>query len=428
MRAAPSRFLSGSAPVLALVVAAAVAGALRGGFADLSVYRYGGRAVLDGLSVYGTGDPVTGYPFTYPPFAAVAMVPVALLPEWLAAALWTGALVGALAAVVVVVRRAVGRPAPGWLVALMTTLAVALEPVWQNLAFGQVNVLLMLAVLVDLLGPQRRWSGVLVGIVAGIKLTPLVFVALLVLVGRRTAAGRATIAFAGTVVVGFVAMPGASASYWTDGLFDASRVGPPALAHNQSAYGALSRLLDGEPPTVVWLAVALPLALAALLLAAQRWRAGDRVLGTCLGAIAMLVASPISWSHHWVWAVPVAVVLWERSRWACVAWVALFVARPIVWPGFGDHREYAWSPTDHLVGNAYLIAAIALCAWVLVEGRSGHPASATGTVSDKKPRATSTASACAARRPGSGSAVARLGRKAMLRMSSTPAQRSQSSK
>ena len=106
----------------------------------------------------------------------------------------------------------------------------------------------MLAVLVDLVGPERRWSGVLVGIAAGVKLTPLLFVVLLVLVGRRTAAGRAVAAFAGTVAIGFAAMPGAAAAYWTHGLFDASRVGPPALAHNQSVYGALSRLLDGSRP------------------------------------------------------------------------------------------------------------------------------------------------------------------------------------
>ena len=91
----------GPAPVLVLVVAAAVAAALRGGFTDLLVYQYGGRAVLDGLPLYESGDPVTGLPFTYPPFAAVVMVPLALLPAWLAAALWTGASVGALAAVVV---------------------------------------------------------------------------------------------------------------------------------------------------------------------------------------------------------------------------------------------------------------------------------------------------------------------------------------
>ena len=306
---------------------------------------------------------MTGLPFTYPPFAAVVMVPLALLPAWLAAALWTGASVGALAAVVVVVRRALGRPAPGWLVALLTGGALALEPVWQNLTFGQVNLFLMLAVLVDLVRPERRWSGVLVGIAAGVKLTPLVFVVLLVLVGRRAAAGRAVLAFAGTVAVGFVAMPGSAATYWTDDLVDAGRVGPPALAHNQSVYGALTRLLDGPPPTVLWLAVAGPLALAVLVVGAGWWRRGDRVLGTCLGALAMLLASPISWSHHWVWAVPVALVLWERSRWAGAAWTAVFVARPIVWPPYGQGREYGWSPLDHLVGNAYLLAALALSVW-----------------------------------------------------------------
>ena len=362
------RLLTGMTPVLALVVVAAVLGALHHDFADLFVYRYGGRTVLDGLPPYATDDPVTGYPFTYPPFAAVAMVPLALLPMWLSAALWTAASVGAMAAAVIVVRRALGRPAQGWLVALVTAAAVALEPVWQNLAFGQVNTLLMLAVLVDLVGPERRWSGVLVGIAAGVKLTPLVFVVLLVMVGRRTAAGRAVVAFAGTVAVGFAAMPDAAATYWTHGLFDASRVGPPALAHNQSVFGALSRLLDGQPPTLLWLAVAMPLALAVLLLAAHRWRADDRVLATCLGALAMLIVSPISWSHHWVWVVPVALALWERSRWACAAWVAVFMARPIVWPGYGRNREYTWGLVDHLVGNAYLLAAFALCIWAVVEG------------------------------------------------------------
>ena len=98
-----SRLLTGPAPVVALLLVAAVVGGLHGGFPDLFVYRYGGRAVLDGLPLYEADDPVTGYPFTYPPFAAVAMVPLALLPVWLSAALWTATSVGALAAVVVVV-------------------------------------------------------------------------------------------------------------------------------------------------------------------------------------------------------------------------------------------------------------------------------------------------------------------------------------
>jgi alpha-1,2-mannosyltransferase len=355
--------LRGPAPVLVLVLAMAVAAAVRGGFKDLLVYQYGGRAVIDGLAVYASRAPANGLPFTYPPFAAVLMVPLALLPAWLAGAMWTGASMGALASVVVLVRRALGRPTPGWLVALVGCGALALEPVWQNLTFGQINLVVMVAVLVDLIRPDRRWSGVLVGIAAGVKLTPLVFVVLLVLVGRRTAAGRAVLTFAVTVAVGFVAMPGSSATYWTDGLVNASRVGPPALAHNQSAYGALTRLLDGEPTTLLWLVIATPISLAVLVVGASWWRRGDRVLGTCLGALAMLIASPVSWSHHWVWVVPVALVLWERNRWGCAVWTAVFVARPFVWLPYGQGREYGWSPLEHLVGNAYLLAALALAGW-----------------------------------------------------------------
>jgi alpha-1,2-mannosyltransferase len=362
-----------SRAILALVVAGAVAGAVSGEFEDLLVYQWGGRAVLDGLSPYASDDPVTGLPFTYPPFAAVLMVPLALLPTWLAAALWTGASAGALGAAVVVVRRALGHTTPAWLVVLVSVAALALEPVWQNVTFGQINLVLMLAVLVDLLRPERRLSGVALGIAAGVKLTPLVFIVLLVLAGRPAAAARAVLAFGFTVAVGFVAMPG-SATYWSDRLLDPSRVGPPALAHNQSVYGALTRLLDSPPSPHLWLAVAGPLAFAVVLVAAVWWRRGDRVLGTCLGAVAMLLASPVAWSHHWVWAVPVALVLWERNRWAAAAWTAVFVARPILWPPWGAGREFEWSAPEHLVGNAYLLAALALAAWASsVERTSPHP-------------------------------------------------------
>lgn len=382
-----SRLLNGAAPVLVLVLAAGVVGAIHGGFTDLFVYRYGGRAVLEGLPVFESRDPVTGLRFTYPPFAAVVMVPLAVLPARLAAALWTGASVGALALAVVVVRRALGRPAPGWLVALLTGGALALEPVWQNLAFGQVNLILMLAVLVDLVRPGRRWSGALVGIAAGVKLTPLVFVVLLVLVGRRAAAGRAVLAFAGTVAIGFLAMPGSAATYWAHRLFDARRVGPPALAHNQSVYGALTRLLDGPPPTLLWLAVAAPLSLAVLAVGAAWWRRGDRVLGTGLAALAMLLASPVSWTHHWVWAVPIALSVWERSRWVGTVWAAVFVARPMVWLPWGQNREFGWSPLDHLIGNAYLLATLGLSMWagVTLNRRVGLSARPFAHLADAEP-------------------------------------------
>jgi alpha-1,2-mannosyltransferase len=278
---------------------------------------------------------------------------------------------GALAGVIRVVGRAHGRTVSGWRLALLTGGALALEPVWENLTFGQVNLLLMLAVLVDMVQPERRWSGVLVGVAAGVKLTPLVFVVLLVLAGRRATAGRALLAFAGTVAIGFALVPGSATTYWAADLVSAGRVGPPESAYNQSVFGALTRLLGGPPPTLLWLVVAGPLALAVVAVGAVWWRRGDRVLGTGLGAVAMLLASPVSWSHHWVWAVPLGLALWDRSRWAGVVWTAVFVARPYVWPPWGDRREYGWSPIDHVPGNAYLLVALALAVWAVARLRRG---------------------------------------------------------
>jgi len=363
--------------IVVVSLAGAVAGVLAGSFPDLDVYRHGGRSVLDHVSPYATDDPIYGYPFTYPPFAALAMTPLALVPGWLASAVWTGASAGCLAGAVVLVRRALGRPCGGTVPVAVCAVALALEPVWQNYVFGQINLILMLVILIDVVRPDRRSAGIALGIVAGIKLTPLVFVVLLVLLGRRTAAARAVITFAATVLLGQVAVPGAT-SYWGERLLDPTRVGPPSLAHNQSISGLLTRLLDEPPTTLLWMAVAGPIAIATVLVAAAWWRRGDRVLGAGLGALAMLLASPVSWSHHWVWAVPIALALAERSRVAAALWAGVFVARPILWPPWGERREYGWHWYDHLDGNAYVLATLALIGWLGWRLRT-EPAEVTAT-------------------------------------------------
>jgi alpha-1,2-mannosyltransferase len=370
-RLSPSRDARFAIAIGCLAVGGFVVGGRHAMFTDLAVYRWAGQNLLDGMALYDSRDPLMGLHFTYPPFAAALMAPLALLPPWLVTAVWTAGSMAALAGAIALSRRALAQPTPAWLLVVLAVAALGIEPVWQNLSFGQINLLVMVVLLADVLAPDRRWSGALVGAAAGVKLTPLVFVVLLAAAGRRAAAVRAVIVFGATVALGFVVAPASAATYWTDGLVDAGRVGPPTLAHNQTVYGALTRILDGEPSTLLWLSVAAPLSTAALLVGAAWWRRGDRLLGSCLGALAMLIASPVSWSHHWVWAVPVALAVWERSRWVAAAWTAVFVARPMLWPPWGQYREYGWSWADHVVGNSYLLSAFALTAWAAVAlGRS----------------------------------------------------------
>ena len=199
----------------------------------------------------------------------------------------------------------------------------------------------------------------LIGIAAGIKLTPLVFVVLLVLIGRRSAAARAMVAFGATVLAGFLLMPSAATTYWTEAVWDSGRVGGSEYVRNQSIFGAMTRILGAEPSTIAWLAVAVPISTGVLLLAASQWRRGARDVGICLAAAAMLLASPISWDHHWVWGVPALLVLVGRApAAAAAAWAVLLFTGCRVLVRNGEDVELQWTWWENVWGNAFVWAAL----------------------------------------------------------------------
>lgn len=338
-------------------------------FIDLQVYRLGAGAVLDG-HLYDVRLDIADLPFTYPPFAVLLMLPLAVLPFPVAVALTSAAGVLALGATVRLVLDE-SPPVPGWVLPAVVGVALLSQPVWSTLSFGQVNLLLMAAVTYDVLRSERRTAGWLVGIAAGVKLTPLAFVAFLVLVGRPRAALTAVVTFAGSVAVAALVAPQQSWSYWTSVLWDPSRIGGVGFAGNQSVNGTLSRVLGHEAATGLWFVVASLVAGATLLLAAAVWRSPlptARPLGLCIAALAMLFASPISWDHHWVWAVPTALALaLTPHRWARLAaagWVLLFFSRAIWWAPFRYDREYDWGVLQHVSGDSYVWAAVLLVALV----------------------------------------------------------------
>ncbi|MFD4624011.1 glycosyltransferase family 87 protein, partial [Streptomyces sp. NPDC058475] len=184
--------------VVGLAVAVAVFTAtvplLRDWF-DLRVY-YGtiDTWVHHGGRIYDYRVPGTTYGFTYPPFAALGMLPMALVGLRTAIAIGLLLNLAALAAVVwILVGPALRRY--GWFgYALTACLLALLEPVRDTFSFGQVNLLLLALVLSDawLLSTGRgRWAGVGIGLAAAVKLTPALFIVLLLLARRGRAAGVA---------------------------------------------------------------------------------------------------------------------------------------------------------------------------------------------------------------------------------------------
>lgn len=370
------------------------------GLIDLDVYRWGGEMLRSGGDVYGGEWPgtarVPGYTgdnlrFTYTPAAAVVFVPLSLVPLLVAEVLWIAANVvvlvwieqRCLALAGVACRR------DRWaLAAVLAAVLLLAEPVSQTFMFGQINLIIVAMVLVDVSLPDgHRAKGVLIGIAAGLKLTPALFGAYYLVTGRVRAGVRASVTFAATVAAGFVLAPGPSATYWFDRAFaDASRVGPPEYVGNQSLRGAVGRLLGDGPVAIgVWVALAAVVGLAMVLVVrAVRARSGELPAVVAV-AIAGLLVSPIAWSHHWVWIGPalalgVAAVLRGGRRSPAVVIVlsmlVVFSAVPLV-PGWIWHAPDGSGPIGAIrvvVENLYVLAGLVAVGAVVVavaRGRRG---------------------------------------------------------
>ena len=354
---------------------------LHGELMDLRVYRMAGAAALTGADdLYRLADPATGLPFTYPPFAALLFAPLAVIGRRPAEVLLTVGSVLALGRVCLLL--------PALPVRRPTVLALAgvCEPVLSTLLLGQINLVLMALVLTTMLSP--RSSGLWLGVAAGIKLTPAVFIVGLWAIGRRREALQATVTALITVLVGAIALPASSWSFWTGTGFDPSRVGGVAYISNQSLNGALWRLVGSGGSALWWVLLSAVVVVVGYRALRAQHRAGSPVGGVAVLALVGLLISPVSWSHHWVWAVVVVVALISPRDGALLmprrivagGWLAALGTWTVWWAPHGRDREYGADLWQQLTGQAYLLLALASLVVLSIERpvRTG-PGAAAGS-------------------------------------------------
>ncbi len=403
---------------------------------DLRVYRFGGFIAAHVSPSYQghRSSPLYDWPgfenlkFTYTPFAALVFTAATLLPLRLLE--YSSLAVNTLATLLAVwvTFAAVGWPGDGGgagggnggggeqdrpvrpaiakragLTLLAGSVVFWLEPVQRTLFLGQVELILMALIMWDLCQPDRRWwKGAGVGVAAGIKLVPLIFIPYLLLTRRFRQAGVAAGTFALTAGIGFVVDPADSTRWWLDGVFvKGSRTGFVGWEGNQSLLGLITRLAGSVAAGQrLWIWVAIVVIAAGLGTASLLSRAGHPVAGLLTCALTGILVSPISWDHHWVWAVPAVVAAIGyalRSRGALRAATAGLAAVIAIvyfaWPGslwgepndlggfslgliwappntnpgtyyrLGDRpwfAEYHWHGLELLSGNLYVLTGIGL--------------------------------------------------------------------
>jgi alpha-1,2-mannosyltransferase len=357
-------------------------------FVDLGVYRSGAAVVLHGGDLYGARFP-GALAFTYPPFASLLFTALVPLRMSVLEPLVTAAGLALLPLILALALRLA--PARAWLtrrqavtIALIAAAgALWLEPVWTALRYGQIDFLIAALVLYDLSRePSSRWRGVATGIATGLKLTPAIFVLYLLLTRRVKAAATAVAAFAVTVALGFVVIPGDASAYWSGVFADSSRAGRAENAANQSLRGTFVRLLHTLSVNPAWLIVALALGALGIALAVRAGRRGDDVRGFSLCALTALLVSPVSWSHHWVLAVPALLLVGVQvSRDPSAAGGLLFALALAV----GLSHVIWWVPVNHpphselhlgalqlIWADAYVMVGALALAGAAWSARRGH--------------------------------------------------------
>jgi alpha-1,2-mannosyltransferase len=159
---------------------------------------------------------------------------------------------------------------------------------------------------------------------------------------------------------------------------------------NQSFLGVSARLLrDPHPPRALSLALGVIAVVVALIVARRLYRFGDAFMAVSVVAVASLLASPISWSHHWVWVIPVlgTLAIWAicaappaRWRWWLFGIVTAIVASgPMQFMPKKQLRELHHTLPQQVVANIYAALAVAYLVWAVV--RSRRPAASNVTAS-----------------------------------------------
>lgn len=369
---------------------------------DMQTYRAAVASLRHGQSAIYTRSfgPWPG-PFIYPPFAAVLLKPIAMLSLRSAKEAVTLVSFAALGVSVWCTWGRLGLRAGRDRAAATAAVAGAalwLEPVSKTFYYGQVSLALMALCLVDLAKPTRRGSGLLIGLAAGIKLTPLIFAVYLLATRRYRAAANALGCFLATVAAGWLLLPKAAPQYW----FHAILVGPQinsqvsiAYGLNQSVHAMFLRMYGfGHLVDALWLLASAVITAVGLAAAVRAHRLGRDFTGILLCAGVGLLVSPISWTHHWVWILPAAMALadaaWRRRSRLLAAGTAGYLLTAVVLPlrltanGFWSHRapllplslswlaphgrswDLRWDVLDFFVGNSLLLANLVLFALVCV--------------------------------------------------------------
>ncbi len=222
----------------------------------------------------------------------------------------------------------------------------------------------------------------------------------LLLLGKKRPALWAIASFVFFTGVGAVLQPHQTVAFAQSLLGGNTHTASPIYVGNQSLLGVFFRLIGkGTSTTLIGLPIAGIVALIAVLVAAHWWRRGAKVFAVGIVGLATNLASPLSWTHHYVWILPLGIAVLQqisRRRWPDVGgdrrdtelprWVTVGCAVWVLWVSaclmlavlpYGHDVESTYGAGQELIANfgpvLGAVIIIGLAVRMIAEARGAGP-------------------------------------------------------
>jgi alpha-1,2-mannosyltransferase len=338
---------------------------------DLSTYLLGG-AHAHSSDLFTVTLPTDHLGFTYPPFSALLFWPFAHIPVRVCELAFSWLNLAAVLALVVVCLRAVcasmeKRTVLWWALVLLVPV-ILLDPMRQTFLLGQVNIILTLIVVADMTLDLPLPRGLLVGLAAAIKVTPIIVIPYLFLTRQGRSGLRAVGSFCAAALAAAAVSAPNSWSYWTHYIKDPTRAGMLSWIGNQGLIGAFERMAGRVVTTPTTFLIVATVGGLGLAIAAVAYRRSSPVLGLLVVEATESLANPVSWSHHFIWVG--LLVAWlalaeDRPRhgeWWALAVAVLFWSAPPWWAPHGPGIVFAGRGWLIPLSDAYVLLFIVVIA------------------------------------------------------------------
>jgi alpha-1,2-mannosyltransferase len=176
-------------------------------------------------------------------------------------------------------------------------------------------------------------------------------------------------------------------------VWDPSRAGELAWVGNQGAVGVVERLLHHPLNNATTFGLVAVIAGIGLWIAVKAYRRSWPVLGFLVMEATESMASPVSWSHHFIWVV--LLIAWlalatdrpAHGEWWAAVVAVVFWAAPFWWVPHGSNVKYASHGWSILLSDSFFVvlAAILLATSVRLVRRRARRSQPVGTMAQSRP-------------------------------------------